>query len=71
LSWWAEATVVSKKGYFLTKFASKITVLEFQDQLRASQILWEKAEKHPNIEIMLGKVVQKFKGKGHLESIIV
>ena len=63
--------MVSKKGYFLTKFASKITVLEFQDQLRASQILWEKAEKHPNIKIMLGKVVQKFKGKGHLESIIV
>ena len=63
--------MVSKKGYFLTKFASKITVLEFQDQLRASQIPWEKAEKHPNIEIMLGKVVQKFKGKGHLESIIV
>ena len=25
--------MVSKKGYFLTKFASKITVLEFQDQL--------------------------------------
>ena len=63
--------MVSKKGYFLTKFASKITVLEFQDQLGASQILWEKAERHPNMEIMLGKAVQKFKGKGHLESIIV
>ena len=41
--------MVSKKGYFLTKFASKIMVLEFQDQLRVSQILWGKAEKHPNI----------------------
>ena len=49
--------MVSKTGYFLTKFASKITVLEFQDQLRASQILWEKAERHPNMEIMLGKAV--------------
>mgnify|MGYP004109190459 CR=1 FL=1 len=37
----------------------------------ASQILREKAERHPNMEIMLGKAVQKFKGKGHLESIIV
>jgi len=55
----------------LTKFASKVTVLEFQDQLGASQILWEKAERHPNMEIMLGKAVQKFKEKGHLESIIV
>ena len=60
-----------EEGLFLTKFASKVTVLEFQDQLGASQILWEKAEKHPNMEIMIGKAVQKFKGKGHLESIIV
>ena len=63
--------MVSKKGYFLTKFASKVTVLEFQDQLEASQILREKAERHPNMEKMLGKAVQIFKGKGHLESIIV
>ena len=56
---------------FLTKFANKVTVLEFQDQLGASPIPWEKAERHTNMEIMLGKAVQKFKGKGHLESIIV
>ena len=45
--------------------------MEFHDQLGANQTLWEKAEKHPNMKIMLGKAVQKFKGKGHLESIIV
>jgi len=39
--------------------------------LGASQILREKADRHPNMEIMLGKAVQKFKGKGHLEPIIV
>ena len=55
----------------MTKFASKVTVLEFQDQLGTRQILREKAERHPNMEIMLGKAVQEFKGKGHLESIIV
>ena len=42
---------------FLTKFASKVTVLEFQDQLGASQILRERAERHPKMEIMPGKAV--------------
>ena len=60
-----------EEGLFLAKFASKVTVLEFQDQLGTRQILREKAERHPNMEIMLRKAVQKFKGKGHLESIIV
>jgi len=46
-------------------------VLEFQDQLGASQMLREKAERHPKMEIILGKAVQEFKGTGHLESIIV
>lgn len=61
----------AEEGLILTKFASNVTVLEFQDQLGASQILREKVERHPNMEIMLGKAVHKFKGKDHLESIIV
>ena len=60
-----------EEGLFLTKFASKVAVLEFQDQLGASQMLREKAERHPKMEIILGKAVQEFKGKDHLESIIV
>ena len=60
-----------EEGLFLTKFASKVTVVEFMDQLGASQILREKAERHPKMEIKLGKAVQEFKGNGHLESIIV
>ena len=60
-----------EEGLFLTKFASKVAVLEFQDQLGASQMLREKAERHPKMEIILGKADQEFKGKGHLESIIV
>jgi len=51
--------------------ASKITALESHGQLRASQIQREKAGRHPKMETMLCKAVQDFKGKGHLESIIV
>ena len=60
-----------EEGLFLTKFASKVTVLEFTDRLAASQILREKAENHPKMEIRLSSAVQEFKGSGHLESILV
>ena len=60
-----------EEGLFLTKFASKVTVLEFMDRLGASQILREKAEKHPKMEIRVSSAVQEFKGDGHLESILV
>ena len=60
-----------EEGLFLTKFATKVTVIEFNDQLGASQILREKADSHPKMEIKLGKAVQEFKGTGHLESIII
>ncbi len=60
-----------EEGLFLTKFASKVTVLEFTDRLGASQILREKAEEHPKMEIRLSNAVQEFKGSGHLESVLV
>ncbi|RUA05027.1 MAG: pyridine nucleotide-disulfide oxidoreductase [Candidatus Poseidoniales archaeon] len=60
-----------EEGLFLTKFASKVTIVEFMDQLGASQILRESAKRHPKVEIKLGKAVQEFKSTGHLESIIV
>ena len=60
-----------EEGLFLTKFASKVTVLEFSDQLAASQILREKAEEHPKMEVRLCQALKEFKGSGHLESVLV
>jgi thioredoxin reductase (NADPH) len=60
-----------EEGLFLTKFATKVTVLEFKDRLGAIQILREKAEKHPKMEIRLNVAVQEFRGDGHLESIVI
>ena len=60
-----------EEGLFLTKFASKVTVFEYSDRLGASQILREKAEEHPKMEIRLSSAVQEFKGSGHLESVLV
>ena len=60
-----------EEGLFLTKFASKVTVLEVRDRLGASQILQEKAARVPKIEVRLNTTVQEFRGNGRLNSIVV
>ncbi len=60
-----------EEGLFLTKFATKVTILEVGEQLRASQILQEKAASHPQIEIRLNTTVEEFKGNGKLSSVVV
>ena len=60
-----------EEGLFLTKFATRVTVLEVRDRLGASQILREKASSHPQMEIRLNTTVQGFKGNGKLSSVVV
>ena len=59
-----------EEGLFLTKFASKVTVLEVRDRLGASQILREKAARHPQMEVRLNTTVEQFKGDGKLSSVV-
>ena len=42
-----------EEGLFLTRFASRVTVLEVGDRLRASQVLQDKAAAHPQMDIRL------------------
>ena len=60
-----------EEGLFLTKFATKVTVLEARDRLGASQILQDKAASHPQMEVRLSTTVEEFKGDGHLSSVVV
>ncbi len=60
-----------EEGLFLTKFASKVTVLEMRDRLGASQILREKADRHPQMEVRLSTTVQEFKVNGKLSSVVI
>ena len=60
-----------EEGLFLTKFATKVTVLERGDRLNASQILQEKAASHPQMEVMLNTTVQEFKGDAKLSAVVV
>ena len=60
-----------EEGLFLTKFATKVTILEVIERLRASQILQEKAASHPQIEMRLNTTVVEFKGDGKLSSVVI
>ena len=60
-----------EEGLFRPKFATKVTILEAGDRLRASQILQEKAASHPQIEVRLDTTVVEFKRDGKLESLVI
>ncbi len=60
-----------EEGLFLTRFASRVTVLEVGDRLRASQVLQDKAAAHPQMDIRLNTTVREFRGNGKLSSVLV
>ena len=60
-----------EEGLFLTRFASRVTVLEVGDRLRASRVLQEKVAAHRKMDIRLNTTVREFGGDGRLSSVLV
>jgi len=53
-----------EEGLYLTKFASKVTIVHRRDTLRAQKILQERAIANPKIEFMWNTVVEEVHGDG-------
>jgi len=58
-----------EEATFLTKFAKKVTIIHRREELRASKIMIEKAQKDPKIAFLLNKTVDAFYGDTVLRGV--
>jgi len=56
---------------FLTKFASKVTVVHRRDKLRATKVLQEKAFANKRVEFLWNSQVKEIKGENGVDKVII
>lgn len=60
-----------QEGIFLTRFATKVTIIHRRDKLRASPILQERAKQNPKISFIWDTVIEKIEGQKKVESVVL
>lgn len=60
-----------QEGIFLTKFATKVTVVHRRDKLRASPILQDRAKENSKISFVWDTVVEEIRGDKKVEGVVL
>lgn len=58
-----------EEALFLTKFASKVTIVHRRDEFRASRIMAERALEHPKIEVLWDTIVTEIHGDNSVTGV--
>jgi thioredoxin reductase (NADPH) len=58
-----------EEATYLTKFASKVTIVNRSEKFRASKIMLERAQSNPKIGFLTNKVIEEFSGDVKLTSV--
>jgi thioredoxin reductase (NADPH) len=60
-----------QEGLFLTKFASRVTIVHRRDRLRAGPALIEKAQRNEKMSFLWNKVVTHINGDGAVKNVVL
>jgi thioredoxin reductase (NADPH) len=60
-----------EEGVFLTRFAKRVTIATKDDTLSASNVVVEKVEENPKIEVLTNVTPAEFRGRTKLETVVL